>query len=274
MPIHTHAGFMDEILKADPTEQKKRRHTILRLFERLLDERGFDGGQTTVRDHVRPRRLSLEEGFVPPAHPPGHAQADFGEAWAVLGGVRRKVHVPVVDLPWSDAIFLKAYHAETAEALCDGPVSAFEVFGGVPLAIPYDNTRSAVAKIPGDGTRVRGTQFAGLQSQHPFQDRFGRPGKGNVEGMVGFGRRTFTVPIPEAPDIDAPNAMPPERRHARQDAILRGAEGTIGERPAVDRAAFSALPPTPFDPCDKRPGKVSSQALMRCKSTDHSVPVA
>jgi len=113
--LDAHAGFIDEILKSDLTEQKKRRHTILRLFERLLDERGFDGGQTTVRDHVRPRRLSLEEGFVPPAHPPGHAQADFGKAWAVLGGVRRKVHVLVVDPPWSDAIFPKTHLAETAE---------------------------------------------------------------------------------------------------------------------------------------------------------------
>jgi len=106
---------MDEILKAVPTAPKKRRHTILRLFERLLDERGLDGGQTTVRDHVRPRRLSLEKGFVPRAHPPGHAQADFGEAWSVLDGVRRKVQVLVVDPPWSDAIFPKTHLAETAE---------------------------------------------------------------------------------------------------------------------------------------------------------------
>ncbi len=276
--LDSHAAFIDEILKADLTAPKKQRHTILRLFERLRDERGFDGGYTTVRDYVRPRRLSLKEVFVPLAHPPGHAQADFGEAWAVLGGVRRKVHVLVVDLPQSDAIFLKAYHAETAEALCDGHVAAFAFFGGVPQSILYDNTKLAVAKILGDGTRKRATLFAELQSHYLFRDRFGRPGKGNdkgnVEGMVGFGRRTFMVPIPEAPDIDALNAMLLERCRARQDAVLRGAGGTIGERLAADRAAFSELPPAPFDACDKRPGKVSSQALVRYKSTDYSVPVA
>ncbi len=190
------------------------------MFERLRDERGFDGGYTTVRDYVRPRRLALKEVFVPLVHPPGHAQADFGEAWAVLGGVRRKVHVLVVDLPQSDAIFLKAYLAETAEALCDGHVAAFDFFGGVPLSILYDNTKLAVAKILGDGTRVRSALFAGLQSHYLFHDRFGRPGKGNdkgnVEGMVGFGRRTFMVPIPEAPDIDALNAMLLARCEARQ----------------------------------------------------------
>lgn len=276
--LDAHAAFIDEVLKADLIAPKKQRHTILRLFERLRDERGFDGGYTTVRDYVRPRRLSLKEVFVPLVHPAGHAQADFGEAWAVLGGVRRKVHVLVVDLPQSDAIFLKAYLSETAEALCDGHVAAFDFFGGVPLSILYDNTKLAVAKILGDGTRARAKLFAELQSHYLFRDRFGRPGKGNdkgnVEGMVGFGRRTFMVPVPQAPDIDVLNAMLLERCRARQDAVLRGADGTIGERLAADRAVFSVLPPTPFDACDKRAGKVSSQALVRYKSTDYSVPVA
>ena len=47
-----------------------------------------------------------------------------------------------------------------------------------------------------------------------------------------------------------------------------------GWRLAADRAAFADLPPTPFDACDKRPGKASSQALVRYKRTDYSVPVA
>jgi transposase len=289
--LDAHAGFIDEILKSDLTEPKKQRHTILRLFERLRDERGFDGGYTTVRDYVRPRRLLLKEVFVPLTHPPGHAQADFGEAWAVLGGVRRKVHVLVVDLPQSDAIFLKAYHAETAEALCDGHVAAFDFFGGVPLSILYDNTKLAVAKILGDGTRTRATLFAELQSHYLFRDRFGRPGrgndKGNVEGMVGFGRRTFMVPIPEAPDIDAFNAMLLERCQARQDAVLRGADGSIGERLATDRAAFSALPRRRLTPATGAPARSPARRWRLQGSSvrksiqwidfsenDYSVPVA
>ncbi|MFW5661588.1 MAG: IS21 family transposase [Oceanicaulis sp.] len=276
--LDAHAAFIDEILRSDPSAPKKQRHTIKRIFERLRDERGFEGGYTTVRDYVRPRRRSLKEAFVPLAHPPGRAQADFGEAWAILGGVRRKVHFLVMDLPHSDAIFLKACLAETAEALCDGHVAAFDFFGGVPRSILYDNTRLAVTKILGDGTRSRSALFAALQSHYLFEDRFGRPGKGDdkgdVEGMVGFGRRTFMVPIPEARDIDALNAMLLERCRARQEAILRGADGAIGDRLEADRAAFSELPPSPFDACDKRPGRVSSQALVRYKNTDYSVPVA
>jgi transposase len=63
--LDAHAGFIEEILTSDLTAPKKQRHTIQRIFERLRDERGFDGGYTTVRDYVRPRRLSLKEAFVP-----------------------------------------------------------------------------------------------------------------------------------------------------------------------------------------------------------------
>ena len=108
----------------------------------------------------------------------------FGEAWAVIGGVTRKVRFLVVALPHSDAIFVKAYPAETAEAFCDGHVAAFAFFGGVPQSILYDNTRLAVAKVLGDGTRKRSTLFAALQSHYVFEDPYGRPGKGTDKGKV------------------------------------------------------------------------------------------
>ena len=275
--LDAHTGFIDQILQDDLHGPRKQRHTIQRIYDRLCSERGFDGGYTTVRDYVHPRRLSLREAFVPLAHPPGHAQADFGEAWAIINGVRRKVHFLVVAIPHSDAIFVRAYPAETAEAFCDGHVAAFAFFGGVPLSILYDNTKLAVARILGDGTRQRSTLFAALQSHYVFEDRFGRPGKGNdkgkVEGMVGYARRTFMVPFPRVGDFDELNAMLEERCHERQSKILRGSEAPIGARLKADQAVFQDQPATPFDACDKRPGRVTSQALVRYKNTDYSVPV-
>ena len=87
--------------------------------------------------------------FVPLAYPPGHAQCDFGEAVAVIGGVEWKVHYLVLDLPHSDGCFVKAYPAETTEAFLDGQVSAFSFLGGVPQSILYGNTRLAVARDTG-----------------------------------------------------------------------------------------------------------------------------
>src|SRR4029453_11218433 len=85
----------------------KQRHTAKRIFERLRDEHGYGGGYTTVKDYVRVRRQQRREVFVPLWHPAGHGQADFGEAVAVIGGGAQKVHLFVMDLPQSDAGFVR-----------------------------------------------------------------------------------------------------------------------------------------------------------------------
>ena len=104
-------AIIDAILEADRAAPPKQRHTAKRIWQRLRDEHGFAGGYTTVKDYVRERRARAQEMFVPLAHPPGHAQVDFGEALAVVGGVRQKIHFFCLDLPHSDAGFLKAYPA-------------------------------------------------------------------------------------------------------------------------------------------------------------------
>ena len=113
-------AVIDRILAEDRSAPAKQRHTAKRIHERLRAEHGFAGGYTIVKDYVRQRRAAVREVFVPLVHPPGHAQADFGEAVAVIGGVERKIHFFCLDLPHSDACFVKAYPAERLEAFCDG----------------------------------------------------------------------------------------------------------------------------------------------------------
>ena len=215
---------------------------------------------------------------MPLSHSPGHAQADFGEAMAVIGGALRKIHFLAFDLPHSDGCFVAAYPAETTEAFCDGHNAAFAFFGGVPRSILYDNTKLAVARILGDGKRQRTRVFTELQSHYLFEDRFGRPGKGNdkgkVEGLVGFIRRNFLVPVPRAESFAALNDALAEQCRRRQAARLRGHKETIGERLERDRQVLLPLPPAPYDACDKRPGRASSLSLVRYRSNDYSVPVA
>jgi transposase len=243
-------GVIDRILEEDRSAPRKQRHTAKRIFERLRDEHGFEGGYTIVKDYVRERRLRSREVFVPLAHDPGHAQVDFGEAKVVVAGVERKAHFFAMDLPHSDACFLKAYPAEISEAFCDGHVASFAFFGGVPRSILYDNTTLAVARILGDGTRQRTRIFSELQSHYLFADRFGRPGKGNdkgkVEGLIGYARRNFLVPIPRFESFEALNTHLEARCRERQGARLRGHEETIATRMARDRAAFLPLSPKPY----------------------------
>jgi len=181
------AGFteiIDRILADDRTVHAKQRHTGSRIFERLRDEHGFTGGITIVRDYVAGARLRSREVFIPLSHRPGHAQVDFGEADGIIGGKLTRFHYFCMDLPHSDAPFFKAYPAEVAEAFCEGHVAAFAFFGGIPQSILYDNTKLAVAQILGDGKRERSRMFSTLQSHYLFEDKFGRPGKGNDKGKV------------------------------------------------------------------------------------------
>ena len=99
-------GIIERILAEDKERPAKQRHTSKRIFEQLRDEYGYTGGITIVKDYVHDRRLRQREVFVPLRHDAGHAQADFGEAVAVIGGMGRKIHVFAMDLPHSDACFV------------------------------------------------------------------------------------------------------------------------------------------------------------------------
>ncbi len=275
------SGFtdiIDRILTDDRTVHAKQRHTAARIFERLRDEHFFAGGITIVRDYVANAKLRSREVFIPLCHKPGHAQVDFGEADGIIDGKLTRFHYFCMDLPHSDAPFVKAYPAEVAEAFCEGHVAAFAFFGGIPQSILYDNTKLAVAQILGDGKRVRSRMFSALQSHYLFDDKFGRPGKGNdkgkVEGLVGYSRRHFMVPMPVADSIDAMNARFLDQCVARRQAVLRGHSRSIGERMHSDVAAFMALPVRAFDPCHMVTGRASSMSLVRYRTNDYSVPTA
>ena len=194
-----------------------------------------------VKDYVREQGLRSREVFVPLSHSPGHAQADFGEAMAVIGGALRKIHFLAFDLPHSDGCFVAAYPAETTEAFCDGHNAAFAFFGGVPRSILYDNTKLAVARILGDGKRQRTRVFTELQSHYLFEDRFGRPGKGNdkgkVEGLVGFIRRNFLVPVPRAESFRGPQRC---SRRTVPPAPGGAAAGPQGDHRRASRAGSSS----------------------------------
>lgn len=133
-----------------------------------------------------------------------------------------------------------------------------------------------MARILGDGKRQRTRVFAELQSHYLFEDRFGRPGRGNdkgkVEGLVGFARRNFLVPVPVFDSFEALNAYLVECCRRRMNDRLRGHDQTIGERLAQDLPAFHKPLPPAYDACEKVTTTVSSLSLARYRGNDYSVP--
>ena len=269
-------GVIDAILEDDKQRPAKQRHTAKRIFERLREEHGFTGGYTIVKDYVRSAELHSREMFIPLTHAPGEAQADFGEALVVVAGVEQKAHYLAVDLPHSDDCFVAAFPAETTEAFLEGHVRAFTYFGAVPTRILYDNSKIAVARILGGEERQKTRAFSELQSYYLFADKFGRPAKGNdkgkVEGLVGYARRNFMVPIPRVSSWEELNTRLEAEGRKRRLRRLRGHTETIGERFERDQRAMLPLPAAPYEACEKVAGRVSSLSLVRYRSNDYSVP--
>jgi len=74
----------------------------------------------------------------------------------VIGGVERTAHFFALDLPHSDACYIRAYPAATAESWVDGHAHAFTFFGRVPRAVLYDNDvprRNRAPAVPIDQHR-------------------------------------------------------------------------------------------------------------------------
>ena len=270
-------GVIEEILASDQEAPPKQRHTSKRIFERLRDEYGYDGGITQVKEVVARHRRHSKEVFMPLYHPPGEAQFDFGEAIVRIAGVRRNAHFGVTSLPHSDALFVQAYPRENTETFQDAHAKAFSFFAGVPQKISYDNTSIAVAKIVGrerDLTR----EFCRLQSYYLFDHHFcnrGRPNeKGTVEGAVGYSRRNFMVPVPSFENWGAFNAHLARCCTEDLHRVLWGKTKTKAELLVVDREAMLSLPESSFEARRVVKARANSLSLVRFDRNDYSVPTA
>jgi transposase len=269
--------IIQQILKDDRQAPKKQRHTAKRIFQRLRDEHGFQGGETVVKDAVRAWNQSHQEVFLPLSHPPGEAQVDFGEATIRLAGQETKVALFVMTLPYSGAIFIQAFPRECTETFLEGHRRAFEFFGGVPRRISYDNSAIAVIEVFKGRERKLTREFLRLQSQYLFQEHFclvRRPNeKGHVERLIGFARRNFLVPVPQVESLVLLNQQLRERCLADLAERTRGKPAPKSELLVEDQAAFLPLPKQPFEARRVADGTANSESLVRFDTNDYSVPV-
>jgi len=269
--------IIHEILRQDREAPKKQRHTAWRIFERLRAEHGFTGGYTIVKDAVRAWKQGHQEVFLPLTHPPGEAQVDFGEAVVKLEGQETKVALFVMTLPYSGAIFVRAFPRECTETFLEGHRQAFAFFGGVARRISYDNSAIAVIEVLKGRQRKLTREFLRLQSHYLFERHFclvrRANEKGHVERLLGYARRNFLVPVPEVISLAALNEILAERCWADLEHRTRGCPGTKGELLVEDQAAFLPLPKQPFEARRIEQVSADSQSLVRFDTNSYSVPV-
>ncbi len=268
--------FIADTIKSDKGMPKKQRHTAKRIFE-LLQEQGYEGGYTQVKEAVRTLKRTSQETFVPLAHAPGTAQMDFGQALVKMDGQLRKVMFFAMTLSNSGAMYIRAYPRECTETFQDGHVQAFRYYGGVPTRISYDNAKTSVSKIIGVHARKLTDGFLQLQSHYLFEEHFCRvrqPNeKGIVEGVVKFARLNFFVPVPQVKDFDELDAYLEQCCRDNLERRVRGKSASKKELLKEDQAVLHPLPEAPFDACRKVSTEANKFSLVRFDCNDYSVPV-
>lgn len=266
------------ILEQDRSAPPKQRHTTKRIFDRLRTEHGYAGGISVVGDAVRAWRAGTAEVFMPLSHPAGHAQVDFGEATVRLQGKETKVAYFVMSLPFSDAFFCQVFPRECTETFQEGHCRAFRFFGGVPRRISYDNSRIAVAKFVGRRGDTPTEAFLRLESHFLFEHHFclvrRANEKGHVEGLIGFARRNFMVPIPQIDDLEEFNEQLAQCCRADLERRLRGQPTTKQGLLQEEQQVLLPLPKQSFEARRVEPAKANSLSLVRFDTNDYSVPTA
>ena len=247
--------IIDGWLESDKDVPRKQRHTARRIYHRLANEHGYVGSEEAVRRYVRlskPRMgLDGSEVFVVTDPECGReAEADWGRAVAVIGGIRTPIYYFCMRSRFSGKPFVRAYLCEKQQAFFDGHIHAFEFFGGVFPFVVYDNLKSAVQKIlPGRG-RVEQVSFQRFRAYYTFTPRFCNAGcgneKGGTEGLVGYVRRNFLVPVPVVDSLEDLNDRLLDECIGYGDHRIAGREETVRVLFERERDQLLSLPAVPF----------------------------
>ena len=263
-------------LEEDAHSPKKQHHTAKRIYDRLVEELGFTGGETTVRRLVSQLRENPQEAFVPLAFPPGDAiQIDFGEATVYLSGVKTVVNLCCARLCYSGAPLVLAYRRQNEESFLDALIQVFQHFGGVPKRVIFDNGKVAVKDGFGAHARKQ-AGYAALAAHYGFEAIFCNPASGNekglVEGLVGYSRRNTCVPVPKVESMEELNCLLREKCRKYLSHQIRGKKNNVGSMLAEEKEKLYPLPKYPFDPCKRSTGRVDRFCTIRFDSNNYSVP--
>jgi transposase len=266
---------IDHWLDEDRGRPPKQRHTAHRIYDRLVAEYGFQGGESTVRQYVRERRPGQRDVYIPLEHDPAEAQVDWGEAMVYIKGRLVETSLFCLRLCYSQRFFVVAYPRQTKEAFYTGHVAAFDELGGVPRSITYDNLSTAVKKVLGGRRREEQQEFIAFRSHYLFESVFCRPGEGHekglVENLVGYVRRNFLVPLPQVDSFEELNAILAERCRAGLHRNLRDGR-TVAEAWEEERLRLLPLPAYAWPCYLLRPARVNGTCLVSFDGCRYSVP--
>jgi transposase len=272
---------IDEWLEADKEQPKKQRHTGRRVYNRLKDEEGYARSETAVRHYVRKAKLRLglnkSKVFIPCDPECGkEAEIDWGGAAVYIGEVKVPIRLFCMRSRYSGKHFVRAYPCERQQAFFDGHMQGFNFFGGIYPVLVYDNLKSAVKQIVKGKSRIEQESFIKFRAYYNFSPRFCNPAsgheKGGVEGLVGYARRNYLVPLPRVNNLDDLNEYLLRQCLSHSDHRVEGKEGYVEELFEKEKSHLISIPCAPFSNIMITDGKVNHYSTVLVDKNHYSVP--
>ena len=279
--LEQYIPIIDSWLEQDKTIHKKQRHTAVRIYHRLKQEHGYCGGESTVRHYVRLAKIKLgignSQAFIPLDPLIGiEAEIDWGTVQAVINGVTMTLKLFCMRSKYSGKHFVCCYPCERQQAFFDAHMRGFEFFGGIFQVLIYDNLTTAVKKVLHGKNRQLQEAYRQFNAYYNFTSRFCNPGqgheKGGVEGLVGYARRNYMVPVPEAESLEALNEKLLQDCLAYGAHRLAGKEKTVNEYFEEEKEHLLALPSDRFTNTQTIPSKTDKYSTVIVDKNRYSVP--
>jgi len=247
----------------------------------LVEEHGYKGSEPTVRRYVRFAKLSLGIGtscaFIPCDPEAGHeGEVDWGTATAILAGEEIRLKFFCMRSKYSGKHFVRFYFCERQQAFFDAHIHAFSFFGGIFPVVIYDNLSTAVEKVLRGRDRIEQEGFGKFRAYYSFDARFCNPDsgheKGGVEGLVGFARRNYMVPFPEAASLEELNEKVLRQCVSYGSHKIAGRDRTVNELYEQEKAHLLSLPEAAFSNVQTSSGRADKYATVIVDKNRYSVP--
>ena len=281
--LDEYLAIIDRWLESDKDHPKKQRHTAHRVYNRLVDEHGYKGSESTVRRYVRFAKMKLGIdtpcAFIPCDPEAGHeAEADWGTAIGIISGEEVRLKFFCMRSKYSGKHFVRFYPCERQQAFFDAHAHAFAFFGGVFPVLIYDNLTSAVQKVLRGRDRLEQEEFGKLKAYYSFESRFCNPDsgheKGGVEGLVGIARRNYMVPIPEAGSLEELNEKILRQCVAYGNHKMAGRDRKVHELYEDEKEHLLVLPDAAFSNVQTSDGRADKYATVIIDKNRYSVPTS
>lgn len=257
---------------------KKQKYTAKRIYDRLCEEKGYLGSETTIRSKVHDLRAKMSQAFIPLEYKPGEQmQIDFGEADIYIRGEKTRIYIFCARLSYSCRPFVIAYHKQNLQVFLDALVKIFNKMGGVPERVTFDNGSVAVNIAMGTGKKaVMLPEYSRLAAHYSFiptscNVRQGHE-KGLVEGLVGLVRRNVLVPVPRVNNIDELNQMLDRWCYNYEQHKVPSRQSSVGNLYKQEQTHLRPLPDYEYEVAESSDVKVNSYSTVQFETNRYSVP--